>query len=269
MTIPVVFIHKGDQDYLKTAIEQARGRNRRVVLIGDDSNASFAPEHQGWDEFWNAHFADVYQHMTFNHQDFTLRSMQRWYALARWMEYNKQAAAWHFDTDVMVYSDVAEVSYGDSIAALQIPRKSLPAGLSASGHASYWTLEALEDFCDFMYRMYTSEKGLNTLQVKWAWHMLTKTPGGVCDMTLLYIWSLGKDVVNNAKVIDGATFEHNVNSPGNLIEDEYRMKDGIKEISWEGTEYPHGWHEHRREWVKFNAIHFQGKSKRLMEEYKA
>ena len=269
MTIPVVFIHMGNQDYLKTAIDQAKRRNHGVVLIGDDSNADFAPSHAHWDDLWHHQFANVYQHMTFNHQEFTLRGMERWYALMGWMEKNGQGAAWHFDTDVMVYCDLEHISYGESIAALQIPRKSLPAGVSASGHASYWTLDALRGFCDFMHRTYTSERGLSTLQVKWAWHMLTRTPGGICDMTLLYLWSLGKDVVNNAKVIDGATFEHNINGAGNLIKDEYRMHEGIKEISWEGTEYPHGWHEHRQEWVRFNAIHFQGKSKRLMEEYRA
>lgn len=266
MTTPVVFIHMGNQDYLKRAIDQAKKRNERVVLIGDESNADFAPEHARWDDLWHEHFANVYQHMSFNHEEFTLRGMERWYALLGWMEHNGQDAAFHFDTDVMVYCDVASISYGESLAALQILRKSLPAGVSASGHASYWTRDALRQFCDSMYRTYTSERGLAALQVKWAWHMLTRTPGGICDMTLLYIWSLGKDVVNNAGVIDGATFEHNVNGPDNLIQDEYRMKGGIKEITMiDGL--PHGWHEHRHEHIRFNAIHFQGQAKALMEEY--
>lgn len=264
--IPVVFAHKGRQEYVHIAIEQAKRHNKRVVLLGDESNLDLAPEYESWDALWNQHFADAYQHMTYNHREYTLRGMERWHALWNWMERNGEKAAWHFDTDVMLYCDVEEIDYGDAIAAIQIPRKPWPAGISASGHASYWTLEALRDFCWFMHRMYTSERGLAVLQFKWAFHMLWKLPGGVCDMTLLYIWSLGKNIINNARVIDGATFEHNINIAGNLIEDEYRMKDGIKEITMKSG-MPRGWHGHRQEHITFNAIHFQGRSKRLMGEY--
>lgn len=268
MTIPVVFIHRGNQDYLKLALKQATRRNQDVVLIGDDSNKTLPCKHYRFQDYWDERLNAIYRHMTFNHAEFTLQNMGRWLVLGRWMEENGVMKAWHFDTDVMVYCNVQGIDYGESIAALQIPRKGLPAGASASGHASYWTLAGIESFCNSMYRMMTGHRGLSLLQVKWGWHLLTATAGGICDMTLLWAWALDRNVMNNAKVIDGATFEHNINVSENLLQDEYRMKDGIKEITMiKGL--PHGWHNDKRKHIRFDAIHFQGHSKPLMKEYAA
>jgi len=200
--IPVIFIHAGDQDYLKTAIKQAERYNERVVLIGDEKNKTFAKEWVPWKKLYHHHFAQVYQHMNWTHQSQILRNIERWFAISRWMEWKKEERAFCVDSDVMLYADLDEVieTWPSPAAGLAIPRKAWPAGVSASGHCSYWTQAAIKDFCDFVYRMYTTDRGLACLQYKWAAHILTKSPGGVCDMTLLYIWSIGKDVVSPEEI---------------------------------------------------------------------
>jgi len=268
MTIPVVFVHEGDQDYLKVAIRQARRRNSRVVLIGDKSNGSFgADEHGLVKQLRSQHFADTYQHMSHNHAEGALRGMMRWFVLLEWMERSHQDVAFYCDSDAMLYCDVSEflATYPVGWAAsLQIPQKPLWLA-SASGHFSAWTKDALRSFRAFLEGMYTTERGLSVLRTKWAWHMLTNTPGGVGDMTHLFLWSLGKPIINNAKVLQGAMFDHNINIPANYTEDEYRMNGAIKDIIVDGPGDYWLWRGGER--IRVNGLHFQGQAKRLMEEY--
>lgn len=268
MTIPVVFVHEGDQDYLRVAIRQAQRHNDRVVLLGDKSNSSFgASQHGLVQQLGSQHFVDSYRHMSHNHVEGALRGMMRWFCLLEWMERSHEEIAFYCDSDAMLYCNVDEVveSYPEGwVAALQIPQKPLQLA-SASGHFSVWTRDALRDFRAFMERMYVTERGLAILQTKWAWHMLTQTPGGVGDMTHLFLWSLGKNIVNNAKVIGGAVFDHNINIPANYTEGEYRMNGAIKDIIVDGPgDY---WLWRKGERIRVNGLHFQGQAKGLMKEY--
>jgi len=267
--IPVLFIHAGNQEYLRTAIDQAKRYNERVALIGGASNSGFTEDHTLWAEMFRDDLAGIYRHMNFTTEQSIRRNIERWFALKRWMEANGEERAFYADSDLMLYCDVDNViaDYGLSIASLSICIKPWPACTSASGHCSYWSLEAIQDFCKFVRNMYTTNRGLMVLQYKWAAHLLMRKPGGVCDMTLLYVWSLGKDVINNAKAIREATFDENINVADNSVPDEYRMKDGIKEVKIM-EDWPHGYNEHMEKWIAFNGLHFQGKAKRLMEEYK-
>jgi len=91
-------------------------------------------------------------------------------------------------------------------------------------------------------------------------------------MTLLYLWAqeMSFEMVNNAQVIDGATFDHNINVAENYLPDEYLMADGHKKIEWY-DDLPHGrlnYHTWRYA-TKFNALHFQGQyMKQMMKEYR-
>lgn len=55
--------------------------------------------------------------------------------------------------------------------------------------------------------------------------------GGVCDMTLVYLWSKDNDrVLNSAKIFDGGTIDQNLCDRVNFSENEYKYNSfaGIK-----------------------------------------
>jgi hypothetical protein len=291
--IPVVFIHRGGQEYLRTAIKQASRRNE-VALLGDQSNRHL----NGlcywfdWSEFTKRDrsfrdFLGSYVQMSSGHGEFELAWFERWFAIRNWMKATGQERIFHCDSDVMLYCDVNEaVKTWDMpypYAAFQIPKSQPDYRWSASAHCSYWTKKALDEFCRFSLSAYmerTRGINLNTLATKWRWHQQMRQPGGICDMTLLYLWYswrktdaiafLEEPIINNGKVFDGATFDHNINVAENYLPDEYAMSDGgIKAVALNNNGDYMGWNELKGEPVKFHALHFQGGAKGLMEEYKA
>jgi len=252
--IPVVFIHKGDHDYLTVAIEQANQRNE-VVLLHEPKG------------LWGLD----YEHMNFTTEQSIRRNIERWFSLLDWMESNDREEAFYCDSDVMVYCDVTEVvgSWSSCVVSVQIPYQQWAYRWSASAHCSYWTHDALAEFCLFITNTYRGDK--LRLREKWQWHRETGTPGGICDMTLLFLWleQRGMEgVVNNAQVIGDATFDHNINVPENYYPDEYQMEGARKTVILNPSGYV-GWNDRLGQAVKFNALHFQGQhSKKLMKEYR-
>lgn len=293
--IPVVFAHRGNQEYLRTAIEQATRRNE-VVLLGDETNKTVTDSCYWFD--WDGlterdkdfdKFRQHYVPMASGHGDFEFAWYHRWFALREWMKRTGKDVVFYCDSDVMLYCDVNEPvkSYPDGWrVALQIPHYQPDYRWSASGHVSYWTLDGLNGFCRFVVTMYGNEAGRAKLKEKWDWHQETGTPGGICDMTLLYLWTKLHTkqgvIVNNAEVWDSATFDHNINVAENAWPDEYRMTSDnppIKQIQGilmrDGDYWYQGFNEalwysdcEDNPYIKFNALHFQGGAKELMKEYR-
>lgn len=281
--IPVVFIHQGNQEYLSIALEQAAIRNG-VVLLGDNDTLWRNFDHMADLLAVAKDFDQAYVHMSTNPEPFERFCFHRWFALAEWMRRMRAERAFYCDSDVMLYCDVTEwaESVGNPDVSLQIPKHQPEYRWAASGHVSLWTLDALSAFCNYIVAIYQESSEL--LEAKWHWHQTESKPGGICDMTLLYLWAsdtyrLGlfhptTKIVNNAKVINGATFDHNINVAENYELDEYEMEAGHKRL-WLYED----WNDSRpvlgrvvtdsRERVFANALHFQGgPTKELMKEYK-
>ncbi|MBP2660315.1 MAG: hypothetical protein H6Q69_3347, partial [Firmicutes bacterium] len=70
MSIPIVFMHYGDSEYLQYSLLQAKKSNKDsdIILIGDDSNNkySFVKHANINDSQSGQDFAKIYQHMSFN-----------------------------------------------------------------------------------------------------------------------------------------------------------------------------------------------------------
>jgi hypothetical protein len=135
---------------------------------------------------------------------------------------------------------------------------------SAAGHVSYWTELGLARFCDLIDHIYTHR--LDKLEEKWNWHQRTKTPGGICDMTLLWLFSRENEIPILTRVRDDTTFDENINISENHLPNEYRMHEGYKEITWRGHQ-PYGYNLVLRKPIRFNALHFQGTAKELMKSH--
>ena len=281
--IPVILTHRGNQDYVRTAIEQAQLRNQRVILIGDEGNT--AAEHYLNADYWEGagEFAKVYRHMSHNPEPQELYCFQIYFVLRDWARAHGVERLFTMDSDVMLYCDVTEYekTLGDYDLAINWCERQEPYRWSACLHNSFWKLETLEGMCEFLMGAYQDEGWTEILETKWAWHQENDVPGGVCDMTLLHFFRQGRKAVNLSRVratdgyINPSVWDDNINQAENYYQNEYRLEwthtdRGMKEaVLEEGCPVGFNWrHTAADRHVRFNALHFQGQAKRLMEEYR-
>lgn len=271
--IPVILTHRGNQPYVQTAIEQAKRRNGRVVLIGDESNADFGAEHYLNADYWEgaAGFEKVYRHMSHNPYEQELYCFQIYFVLRDFCRAQGIARLFTMDSDVMLYCDVTEYekTLGDYGLAINWCKRQEPYRWSACLHNSFWKLPVLEAMCAQLIHAYEGD-WLPLLEQKWAWHQENNVPGGVCDMTLLHFFRQGRKAVNLSEVRGVQVWDDNINQGENYLENEYMMERGHKQLTtftWGGDTMYLLWHRELGH-VKANALHFQGGAKKWMEEYR-
>lgn len=185
MSIPIIIVHRGNQKYLHYSIDCATKSGNRVILLGDDSN-------KGLGEWYDIkqfssdkyeEFKKSYVHMSSNPEKFELICFERFF---RTLEF---AIKYSFDRIIMMDSDICLYDTVDDIFtdvdfACSMPIQKHEWQWIASAHFSYWTVDALKKYIEYLIDMY--KEHLDILEQKWNWHKKTGTPGGICDMTLLY-----------------------------------------------------------------------------------
>jgi len=213
-------------------------------------------------------FETFYTHMSGNHEALELYCFQLYFA-ARNLAWEK---GWHkiflIDSDVLLYCNVMEEErkLGDYDLAISWCADQWEYRWSACLHNSFWKMKTLIEMCNFLIETYHRSELFAKLEEKWAWHQANGIPGGVCDMTLLWFFKEGKKATNLSMDWDDAVWDDNINQAENFDTNEYCIKDGVKEIEWQGG-LPYGYNLYSKYWVRFNSLHFQGQAKRLMAEY--
>lgn len=260
---PVIIIHQGNQAYIQTAMRRAEASGNPVRWIDriDDFDAGAA----GYDDFI-AH----YRHMSTNNEDYELWCFKRYFILETAMRESGLEHAWMLDSDVLVFDDMGKVAKRafrprgmDNAVGITMRRGEFL--ISALGHTSYWTLKAISEFTAFLRRAYREQDPY--LERKWVFHRDGTIPGGVCDMTLLYMWAHDRPTTfNTLRPFDGCAVDANFNTPFNYCPQEYRTRLGHKRIAFRGGQ-PHGTRAENGERVRFLSLHFQGGAKRYMEAY--
>jgi len=274
LEIPVIFTHFSQQpNYLKFALKSAKNLNETVVLVGDDTNENF------WKNHWNTtqvvsdkyeHFQKSYIHMSTNPQQFELFCFKRFFYLEEWMKNKEEKKAFLLDSDVISFANYSDQAYTNVIsdnnylAALMTPKYEREFQWASSPHFSYWTSEGLENFTSFCIEAYNNKNIRDKLEQKFKWHIENNKPGGICDMTLLYLWSQNNPkVANFSKVMNDITVEHCINVSANYLEDEYQMQLGVKKIIFKKG-IPYGFNKNLNKEIRFLCIHCQGTAKILM-----
>lgn len=268
----LVFIHEGYSEYLEFTLRQAHAASpaSEIVLLGNAENDRFpfvthvdiaAPHYAAAAE----EATRVYRHMATNPKVVALRWLQRWFWLRTYLREAGLDDAWVLDSDVLLFADEQELrarySEGQSLA-LAIPQPQEPLIWAAGPHASYWTRETVDAFCRFAERSYTEPAGLARYEDKWAMHQREGIPGGVCDMTTLYLFAQETPHANVLEVQEGAVFDHNLNVPSNAVPEEFEMNGAIKRLDWDRQRRPLGFSRVRGEDVRFLGLHLQGQAKR-------
>ena len=282
--VPVIFLHRGN-DLVYPALTQARKFNERVILLGDTTNNQHKSEFYPYLNYLDdraERMVHAYRHMHKKPEGtvrYRLANILRWFVISNYMRTANIDTAFIADSDLLLYVNVEEVKddWGGYDVLLGAPDYQESFRWAAPGHASFWTLEMLDLFCEFAIEQYIVKPGLERLRAKWHWHLDTGANGGVCDMTLLYLFSqrysaLVGSLLEAVLDVQGGmhAFDLNINQAENFYKDEYRMRElkdapygAIKYLIWNDG-IPYGDSPLQTALVRFDALHFQSGAKTLV-----
>jgi hypothetical protein len=240
--IPVVYVHYGNiPGYLKRSLQNATQYNKTVYLITDTRYwqdkvkcISVKKYKKDVDVFESA-----YTHLSTNSAEFEKICIARWFILRNFMEDQKIDVCYYADSDVMIYDNLSKIyeSYSEYDAAFSMSESQENYRWAASASCSYWKIGIINKFCEFVLNAYKSDKK-ELMEEKWAYHVNNNLAGGVCDMTLLYLFSKEINYYSLSKIKDQVTFDHNMFDSSNYYINEYEMEqkqvDGpyLKKIEW-------------------------------------
>lgn len=265
--IPVVFIHIGNPKYLKKVISLANRYGNAVFLIGDQSNRKICEK---WidsanlkNEKYNL-FQQVYQHMSTNAVPFEIGCFRRYFWLQAFMKKWQINECFMIDSDVCIYRNLSQMDLKNYEVACGVVDDGIPNIWYASPHSSYWTVEALDNFIDFLINVYVNRRSV--LDTIWMEHVTQNILGGISDMVLLRLWiKEAKPRWKNLAMVDeNEFFDDNVNCACNYINQNYQMQKllfnrKIKKVVFaDGRAYMINNHQEK---VITNIIHAQGEAK--------
>ena len=281
MSIPVVMVHGGKsrpgqvEDFLVTTLKQASQWNDQVILLGGPRVKGYASQAQVkyYDYFKNYYagardfIGEHYVQLSGYPRPYDIAVMERYFVLRDFMIKHNVDVLCNLDSDVMVYCDLSKEASKfpvDMFGAYCIPLVQFKYRLSASAHTSFFTRTGIVKFCEFMIASYTESKRFAVIKEKWDWHVREDKPGGVCDMTHLYLFAqeFPSKVYNlTGEVLDDGVFEHNINVSENGLPEAFRMSGKKKELVWKDG-CPYGFSTALDKLVRFNTLHLQGNSRK-------
>jgi hypothetical protein len=264
--IPVVLIHNGFQDYLKYTLLQSN-KNNYVYLLGDTSIdfksnnfnfLNFCNFDYGFDEFKNN-----YIHLNTTPFEYELFCFKRWFILKNFMEQLKINNVFYIDSDVLLYVDVNDewkkfIQYDMTILH------------RTAANSSFITYNGICNFCNFVLSTYKNKNSyyFKKIESHFMVRQNCRLPGGVCDMTLFECFHYNDDngggpgrVGEMMQIIDDSTYDQNINVPDN----DFVMKNGIKDVKIINN-IPYVFNTKYNKYIKFNSLHFQGSSKKIIKE---
>lgn len=230
--IPVIIFHEGCPSYLPYSVHSAEKYNSNVILLGNEENRTVAKQ---WfdvsgiklDRF--NRFCEVFENFSTYSDFFALICFKRYFLYYELMKIKG------FDRAIIAESDLYNCANYSDIPVLNeayamvstIAQKEEDLTWSSCCHCSLWTIEALDDFLNFCEETFKNNKEL--LNKKWDYHKKNGLAGGVCDMTMAYLWSKDKNnVLNSALVFDGGTIDQNLCDRANYTENEYKYNNLAK-----------------------------------------
>ena len=239
-SVPVVIHHTGGtQEYFTNSVKLNARRND-VIVIGDDANKDLdmfvrrrqdkhAIEHVHIDKLRTAHmtaFEEAFVNYSFQPENFELQCFLRMFYLRELMRQRKLARVFYVDSDCVTLCDISETlrSLPDLRVGYSMQKSKQeadPYHMTACIHNALLTPDMCDRFIKLCFDIYVSRTKYSLIESKWKHHQKVLA-GGVCDMTLWYLYDSqkgegGEQVsdLNDLYMVDGekCTFDHNVNDP--------------------------------------------------------
>lgn len=278
MDINIIFIHKGSSWYLPYAINQAAFANptAKISVLGSPKDSKYHNTFPIFDyqSDYSKRFTRVYEHRSSNCYDFECFCWLRWFYLRDHMRGNSLDHVWYFDSDVLVYESLIRTQlrfipskYRCGFIIPDQDQSSLH--WSASGHSSFWGIDALETFCEFIISSFILEECKLLYDHKFQYHINNNQQGGVCDMTTLYLfWRNYPHLITNLlPVHDNSVFDLGIGSADGYLPQEFLTHAGMKVVSFDGsTPMLHRIPESTGK-VRACTLHFQGRAKQYIPSF--
>lgn len=274
--IPVIVVHKGNQKYLENCIRCAEKAGNTVILIGDEKNRTMCENWISCEDCESDLFGEFkknYVHMSSNSEFFELICFQRYFYVYEYMRKRGLTQSVMIDSDGLVYREItAELIPAGTQMGSSWYEKQKPYQWTVCPHFTYWTQEGLADFVRFCVDSYRSGEGMKLLKEKYRYHTDNKQAGGICDMTLLYLWMKQTDMqVENFSARTDEVIDYNINEP-RIGEVAYVMRQryGMKQVLFlhseahGGARMPHFVRAEDNKSVPVIMIHAWGGSKKYM-----
>ena len=272
--IPVVF-SGGRAGCLSLSIPQAAKYNKDIWLLKNDGDIF---DYRGilGDErqfFWSRLsdnyseiFEKYYVHYSPNPPEFEKQCFIRYIVLYEFMKSKGFDRALLAEHDVMTFTDYGAFfgNTGTGVkvgVSFSVPVQSLDTygSLAWSGH-SYWTVDALKDYIEFLIDLYMyPESGVGK-----------SSKQGICDMTLTKLWvkhNDGKGILNMAPVSGNNVFDYNLCQKTDYEGENFRFHEILRLKKWVMKDgLPYFIAEDGRE-IRALTMHFNGQSKGLMKSF--
>ena len=235
-----------------------------IILLGDQSNSHYdMVSHHLITDYSNGaqNFEKLYKHRSQNDYDYELFCFKRWFIIKEFIDKNGCCGSFIcLDSDVLIYDNLNCIS-----SWLQEGQRMTICNSNGPEYAFFDTSDVLATFCAFICKIYTDHDYSNLLDTFYSDHVAAGRDGGVCDMTAFYHFSKENPaLVADLHVIKNRTvFVDNF-----IISDGFVMDYGKrrKKVYWKNGS-PYGIHIESGEYIRFLAIHFQGKAKKIMPRY--
>ncbi|WNC16640.1 hypothetical protein [Brevibacillus brevis] len=250
MSIPILFIHRADEEHLGACLQQARISNpaSRVILIGTKENAKHCPpqaEHHLIQDYGQSAqlFANFYRHLSSNDYTYNLFCFQRWFILRDFLRRNHISQCYYLDSDVLLYADVNPPEYQDLLLEFS--------------WTTFCDVATLDRFCHYMIAHFTDPRLLQKLLD------YSKEIGNVplSDMvTCIHYHNYFLRKNSTFGLFGDSFFDHNLSCPLapscpaiEMLEGKKRMYlvNGTLACKVLGTD----------RYLKANSLHFQGSAK--------
>lgn len=212
--IPLIFVHTGYQKHLDVIIPQAEQCNEQVYLLGDSSNKNTAKQWFNIEDYIDARyeiFRDKFVNMSSNSAEFELNCFKRYFVCYQFAKAKSIDKFFMVDSDCLVYENLSNLDLQEYDAGASVPENQSNMSWTASPHSSLWSMNALNDFLEYLIKAY-DEDNMDSLLKKWKYHQECNVPGGICDMTLLYLWMQNNanrlKLFNGLCIKNGKTFDH-------------------------------------------------------------
>lgn len=263
---PIFIVHKGNQKYLELSVRTCE-KYHDVHLLGDLSNKGFADKWHNIDEIrsdYIVQFNSVYKHMSTNPEWFEKMCFYRYIYMYEYAKNNKIYDFFHCDSDIILLQNLDCIKHflTDYLVGVMKPEHQHNYRYTASPHISYWTLDGLKEFIEFFLITYASH--IDVLEEKYNYHVRHNIPGGVCDMTLLFLYSNSSSHVFNLFDLKCVSLDYNISSLESSCDSRLKSLFGLKRIKVINRDLYFLYDQGEPKIVL--CLHMQGRAKKFMHD---
>jgi len=262
MSLPIIFIHKGDSFYLKYAFENAKkfNPNSRIILLGENVTKYpyFVEYFKISDYSISANkFRKIYKHMSNNNEEIERFCFERWFILDEFLKKNKIKKCLTLDSDVLLFVDVTKDIKKFEKFKFTLSNKTC-------GHLMFITdSKEITKLTKFIIALYSDKKLSKIFMNFWEKYPFKTGFGGVNDMTALseYYKRNSNKIGEISDIINSETYCVAINSSQGMV-----MENGIKKIIFK-DEVPFGFLIDSFKEVKLCCLHCAGPTKFYMKHF--